>query len=235
MTGQEFTVPLQTAAITPLHADAAKKDTLFHDRITKSERAVAHYIVQLHAPRSGESDKYMAAARRLLEETYTDEQDPKGDLLRALIPHLIDYVPEYARAAEKHSHNGRYASMPTVTFCLTDGQIITVGRPHAHIGIEGVPGDPDCALQVNKPVRVGHSGPRRVEDAPARSIRSIDGEFESQTTPDFFADRFRPAAQVLATLLAATEGMRARVLEVVGDIPRESMRNGPLRTKQLTL
>ena len=24
-------------------------------------------------------------------------------------------------------------------------------------------------------------------------------------------------------------------LEVVGDIPRESMRNGPLRTKQLTL
>lgn len=228
-------MPITTASITPLHADAANRDKLFHDRIAKSERAVAHYIVQLHAPRSGESDRYMAAARRLLNETYKDEQDPKGDLLRALIPHLIDYIPEYARAAEKHSHNGNYSCMPTVTFCLTDGQIITVGRPHAHIGIEGISGAPESALQVNKPVRVGHSGPRRIHDAPARSIRSIDGEFESQTTPDFDTDRFRPVAQVLATLLAATEDMRVKIQEVVGAVPRESMRNGPLRIKQLTL
>lgn len=228
-------MPLPTASITPFHANAAKQDVLFHDRIVKSQRDTTHYVIHMHAPRSGESEKYQPAARRLLEENFKDTGDIKGDLLRTLIPLLIDYVPEYARVASHHSHNGGYVCMPSVTFSLTDGQMIGIGRPHTEHGVSGVPADRSCALQLNKAAHVGSSGPRRVEQAPARSIRSLDAEFESQTVPGFDADRFKPVVQVLATLLAATEEMRSKITAQTDDSTRDQLPNGPLRVKPLAL
>ena len=228
-------MPIQTASITPFHADAAKKDILFHDRIVKAQRETAHYVVHMHAPRSGESAHYIRAARRLLDEKFADTGDVRGDLLRALIPVLIDYVPEYARIASYHSHNGGYVCMPSVTFSLTDGQLISVGRPDTEGGVAGVPADRLTALQLNKPAHVGTSGPRPLAQAPARSIRNLDSEFLSQTVPGFDADRFKPVVEVLATLLAATDGMRNKIVAMTDPSIRDTMPNGPLRTKPLTL
>ena len=228
-------MPIQTASITPFHADAAKRDILFHDRIVKSQKDTAHYVIHMHAPRAGEAETYMPAARRLLAESFKDTGDIKGDLMRAVIPHLIDYVPEYARVASHHSQNGQYICMPSVAFSLTDGQVIAVGRPHSDGGIFGAAPQRLSALLWDKPARVGAAGPHKMEQAPPRNVRTIDAEFESQTDPGFDTDRFKPVVQVLATLLAAAEPVRSKILESTNGECRELLPNGPLRVRRLEL
>lgn len=225
-------MPADQAPITILHEN--RRTPLFGGRIAKTA-GEPHYIVQMHAPRSGESEKYIPAARRLLAETYEDTGDHKGDLMRALIPHLIDYIPEYAKAAEQHSRNGRYSCMPAVTFCLTDGQMVAVGRPDGAQGIKGPAVNPDCALQWNKPSRAGHGRPTSLTAMPPRVIRNLDAEFASQCDPGFDTDRFRPVVQVLALLLAAAEPLRSKILESTQGENLDQLPNGPLRVRKLEL
>lgn len=228
-------MPIHTASIVPLYADAAKKDILFQDRIVKSRVDTAHYIVHLQAPRAGEAEKYQPAARRLLSEGFNDTGDIKGDLLRAFIKQMIDYIPEYARVAAGHSHTGPYVHMPSVTFSLTDGQMIAVGRPGSANGIDGVPANKNTALLWDKPAYVNQSGPRRLADAAPRRARQVDAEFQSQTDPGFDSDRFKPVVEVLATLLAATEGVRSKITAQTDEASRSLLPNGPLRVKPLAL
>lgn len=228
-------MPIHTASIVPLYADAAKKDILFQDRIVKSRAQSADYLIHLHAPRAGAAETYQPAARRLLAESFNDTGDIKGDLLRAFIKQMVDYIPEYARVASAHSHTGPYVHMPSVTFSLTDGQLIAVGRPGSTHGIDGVPANKNTALLWDKPTHVNQSGPRRLADAAPRRTRHVDAEFQSQTDPGFDSDRFKPVVEVLATLLAATEAVRSKITAQTDEASRPLLPNGPLRVKPLVL